>query len=174
SMLIPYSLDGRLLAEQKLGAMKSYLSQPQRMQQLQGRTCVRRKPWYAFHETPPLSEILRPKILCKDITARPRFWIDRSGALVPRHSVYYLVPREPGEIHKLCEYLNSEAVREWLSSHCQRAANGFLRLQSSILKKLPIPESIAMRAKPGQIREHGSRSRRNNSDARTRTFEFAG
>src|SRR5208282_4448034 len=79
SMLIPYSLDGVLLAERKLGAMKAYLSEPTKMLQLQNRTCVQRKPWYAFHETPPLSEILRPKILCKDITARPMFWIDRSG-----------------------------------------------------------------------------------------------
>lgn len=60
---------------------------------LLARTCVKRKPWYAFHETPPLPLILRPKILCKDICERPYFWLDRSGHFIPRHSVYYLVPR---------------------------------------------------------------------------------
>ncbi|MFZ2062274.1 MAG: N-6 DNA methylase, partial [Candidatus Binatus sp.] len=86
SMLIPYSLDGELLVERELGALKPYLSESNRLLKLQNRTCVQRKPWYAFHETPPLADILRPKILCKDITALPMFWIDRSAALVPRHS----------------------------------------------------------------------------------------
>ncbi len=37
--------------------------------------------------------ILRPKILCKDIGEKPQFWVDRSGQIVPRHSVYYIVPQ---------------------------------------------------------------------------------
>ncbi len=172
SMLIPYSLDGVLLAERKLGAMKAYLSEPTRMLQLQNRTCVQRKPWYAFHETPPLSELLRPKILCKDITARPMFWIDRSGGLVPRHSVYYIVPREPARISDLCDYLNSDYTTEWLNAHCQRAANGYLRLQSAILKKLPIPDSLAVHSLHRNV---GSKSpaRQRNADMASRSFEFA-
>ena len=171
SMLIPYSLDGVLLPERKLGAMKSYLSEATRLLQLQNRTCVQRKPWYAFHETPPLYEILRPKIVCKDIAPRPMFWIDRSGVLVPRHSVYYIVPSEPARITDLCDYLNSDSTSEWLNAHCQRAANGYLRLQSGILKKLPIPDSLAVHS---QHRGVGSkRARQRNADMATRSFEFA-
>lgn len=172
SMLIPYSLDGALLAERKLGTLKPYLSEPTRMLQLQRRTCVKRKPWYAFHETPPLSEILRPKILCKDITARPMFWIDQSGVLVPRHSVYYIVPSEPDRIDDLCAYLNSSDAAEWLKAHCQHAANGYLRLQSAILKKLPIPESLA----DGSVHRSESpktRARQRYADTATQSFEFA-
>ncbi len=43
-----------------------------------------------------LPEMLRPKILFKDIGARPQFWVDWTGDIVPRHSVYYLVPRDAG------------------------------------------------------------------------------
>ncbi len=141
AMLVPYTKDGALLAEHELGPLGHYLSRMR--ERLMERTCVRSKPWYAFHETPPLRDILRPKILCKDITAKPCFWIDREGSLVPRHSVYYIVPIEPGIIERLCSYLNSQSAADWLAEHCQRAANGFLRLQSNILKAMPIPEALA-------------------------------
>lgn len=146
SILVPYTEHGRLLSEDKLGPLKSYLSQHQVRCRLMRRTCTRHKPWYAFHETPPLRQILRPKILCKDITAEPQFWTDRVGQLVPRHSVYYLVPRDPSQITELCAYLNSAGARSWLGSHCQHAANGFLRLQSRILKQLPVPPMFARAA----------------------------
>jgi adenine-specific DNA-methyltransferase len=139
SMLIPYRANGSLIKERDLGPLRRYLSRTAVREKLLSRTCVERKPWYAFHETPPLADILRPKILCKDIAERPRFWIDDAGILVPRHSVYYIVPRDPNQLAELCAYLNSDVAHRWLSSHCQHAANGFLRLQSRILKQLPIP-----------------------------------
>lgn len=179
SMLIPYSKEGRLLDESDLGALKRYLSLPSTRSRLLQRTCVTRKPWYAFHETPRLSEILRPKILCKDITARPEFWTDRAGKFVPRHSVYYIVPKDAGCIEKLCEYLNSEAVEEWLRSHCQRAANEFLRLQSRILKQLPVPSDLALsrspsRSGPRQLAfSHSPAPKRPVFDSRNHLLEFA-
>jgi len=144
SMLTPYTLTGGLLPESGLGALGEYLRAPIRRERLMGRTCVSRKPWYAFHETPPLTEILRPKILCKDIGERPWFVVDEAGDVVPRHSVYYLVPREPGQLQDLCEYLNSATAVEWLMAHCQRAANGFVRLQSHVLKRLPVPDKYVL------------------------------
>ena len=87
-MLIPYNLDGVLMSLDELGAFGQYLLEPHIADRLKQRTCVSRKPWYAFHETPSMSRILRPKILCKDIARRPTFWVDRSGATVPRHSTY--------------------------------------------------------------------------------------
>jgi len=141
-MLMPYSQNGALLAETELGELGAYLRQPERREILLKRTCVARKPWYAFHETPPLSEILRPKILCKDITRSSFFVVDEAGALVPRHSVYYIVPKDASRIYELADYLNSPRVRFWLTAHCQRATNSFLRLQSHVLKQLPVPEEL--------------------------------
>ncbi|MFN8624578.1 MAG: TaqI-like C-terminal specificity domain-containing protein [Candidatus Binatia bacterium] len=146
AMLIPYSSSGRLLSEAALGALRSYLVA--RRTRLVRRTCVGRKPWYAFHETPPLPVILRPKILCKDIAAHPRFWVSAQERLVPRHSVYYIVPKNQDAIELLCDYLNSPSAKKWLMAHCQRAANGFIRLQSHILKQLPIPTRIAAALRP--------------------------
>lgn len=140
SMLVPYDRSGRLLTECELGVLGEYLREPARFQQLLARTCVTRKPWYAFHENPPLNDILQPKILCKDIGSRPYFVIDEGGAIVPRHSVYYLVPKDPVALQYLCDYLNTTSALQWLLDHCQRAANGFVRLQSHVLKQLPLPE----------------------------------
>jgi methylase of polypeptide subunit release factors len=143
SMLVPYAPNGSLLAEDDLGGLGDYLRQPDRHGRLLGRTCAAFKPWYAFHETPPLQDILQPKILCKDISSQPYFLVDETGALVPRHSVYYIVPSDPSRIHALCEYLNSETVTSWLLANCQRAANGFVRLQSHVLKNIPVPAEFA-------------------------------
>lgn len=156
-MLIPYARDGHLLEEDELGALGKYLSQPTVRAKLVRRTCVRHKPWYAFHENPPLRDILRPKVLCKDIAKRPQFWIDKSGRLVPRHSVYYVVPRRPEDVDDLCSYLNSERARRWLESNCQRAANGFLRLQSRVLKRLPLPSAMASRLRGEAERDRPDR-----------------
>lgn len=103
SMLVPYGDSGELLPEEQLGELGSYLREPSRQAKLLSRTCVARKPWYAFHENPPLAEIRSPKILCKDITQRPFFLVDQTGEFVPRHSVYYLVPNEPSRLLDLCE-----------------------------------------------------------------------
>lgn len=150
SLLVPYAQDGRLLPERELGHLGRYLSEDGRRARLLKRTCVKRKPWYAFHENPPMTELLRPKLLCKDITRSPFFVPDREGDIIPRHSVYYLVPRDPECLDDLARYLNSAPAREWLQDHCQRAAKGYLRLQSHVLKRLPLPESfVELRRSPG-------------------------
>lgn len=177
AMLVPYARDGRLFKEAELGALGKYLRRPSVRAKLVQRTCVRRKPWYAFHENPPLPDILRPKILCKDITAKPQFWVDRDGKLVPRHSVYYIIPKRAEDVEALCTYLNSVDVREWLEGNCQRAANGFLRLQSSVLKRLPLPTELGERARQGSGRD-GARHRpspnlRKSPASGTYAFEFA-
>lgn len=142
SMLVPYKESGELLSEEELGELGDFLNEPERRSRLEGRTCAARKPWYAFHENPPLPDILQPKILCKDITARPFFLIEPDGVIVPRHSVYYLVPNDQSRIQELCDYLNSEFAQTWLRANCQRAANGFLRLQSHVLKRMPVPAHL--------------------------------
>jgi hypothetical protein len=142
-MLIPYSRKGKLLDEDSLGPLRKYLRRPAMFKQLSDRTCFDRKQWYSFHDNAPLPDILRPKLLCKDIAGEPRFWIDREGSIVPRHSVYYIVPKSAEILDDLAEYLNSAEVGAWLKRESQRAANGFLRLQSSVLKRVPVPARLA-------------------------------
>lgn len=149
-MLIPYDAHGRLLPLERLGALRRYLMRDDIRRRLLARTCVKRKPWYAFHETPALQEILRPKILCKDIGATPHFWVDRSGQIVPRHSVYYIVPREPAAIDAIASYLQSPSAHHWLAQNCQRASKGFLRLQSRVLQRLPLPDDVVHAVAGGQ------------------------
>jgi SAM-dependent methyltransferase len=147
-MLVPYDRHGQLLPFDRLGALGRFLARPETRTHLEQRTCVRHKPWYAFHENPPLPDILRPKILCKDIGRTSRFWVEERGDIVPRHSVYYIVPTDPAMVRPLAEYLNSAAAQAWLAGHCQRAASGFLRLQSSILRQLPLPPGLVPDERP--------------------------
>jgi adenine-specific DNA-methyltransferase len=145
-LLLPYDEAGKLLPQDRLGAAGAYLEQTNIRERLEARTCARRKPWYAFHETPPLEEMLRPKIICKDIAKHPHFWIDREGTVVPLHSTYYIVPTVPESLDALASYLNSSDASNWLIANCQRAANGFIRVQSSALKRLPVPDKLADRS----------------------------
>jgi len=153
-MLIPYDRNGRLLPLKELKALGRYLTQDRVRQQLLARTCVKHKPWYAFHETPVLREILRPKILCKDISEAPRFWADRFGQIVPRHSVYYLVPHNPEAIDAIADYLRSPSAQRWLTQNCQRASKGFLRLQSRVLRRLPVPDNVVQACLGGGLNAH--------------------
>ena len=142
-MLIPYSTESRLKCLEEIGELGVYLKRPDIKSKLAMRSCTQRKPWHAFHDAPRMSDLLRPKILCKDISDNPVFWIDKEGLVVPRHSVYYIVPRHPSQIYHIAEYLNSDPVKAWIFANAQRAANGFLRIQSSVLKRLPIPADLA-------------------------------
>jgi len=143
-IIVPYSAAG-VLPEAKLQKVKEFLSAHKKA--LSSRYCVRKgkRKWYEYHETPPMKDILRPKILCKDIAKEPRFWADRHGNLFPRHSVYYIVPRDPMMLDVLLDYLNSSEVQAWLIAKSQRAANDFVRLQSSVLKHIPVPRHVVER-----------------------------
>ena len=142
SILVPYDYKGKLISFDELGPVKSFLLKEDVIERLKKRSCARRKPWYAFHENPPMKYLLKPKILCKDISAQAEFWLDSDGLFFPRHTIYYIVPKNQEILEKLFTYLNSDEVKVWLEQHCQRASNGFFRLQSTILKKLPIPEEL--------------------------------
>jgi adenine-specific DNA-methyltransferase len=144
-MLVPYSSDSRLKPLAEIEALANYLKRSDNQEMLRKRSCTQRKPWYAFHDAPQMADLLRPKILCKDICDDPVFWIDADGAVIPRHSVYYLVPSSAGHIFEMADYLNSASVKAWLLANAQRAANGFLRMQSSVLKRLPVPDDLAAR-----------------------------
>lgn len=141
--LCPYRDDGSLVPESDLGAFGKWAAQHR--DRLESRSCVEKngRPWYAWHENPPMTDLLRPKIIFRDIVKEPKFWIEDVGNVVPRHSVYYLIPQAQVNADRLCTYLNSQNARQWMRAHCQKAANGYMRLQSTVLKKLPVPEQVA-------------------------------
>jgi hypothetical protein len=137
----PYQEDGRLPPESELGAFGDWVVEYR--DRLEDRYCVEEgTPWYGWHENPPMTDLLQPKILCMDITDEPKFWLDRDGDVIPRHTVYYIIPKENEKIENILTYLNGAQVREWLEANCQRAANGFIRLQSRVLQDLPVPRDI--------------------------------
>ena len=140
----PYDDQGSLIPESELGAFGDWLNSIHRSR-LEERSCYQngKRAWYAWHENPPMTDILGEKILFRDITDTPRFWLDTDGSIVPRHSVYYLIPKHGIDIRSLQTYLNSPPVSQWLHANCQRARNDYLRLQSRILEDLPVPEKYS-------------------------------
>jgi tRNA1(Val) A37 N6-methylase TrmN6 len=141
-MLMPYDRNGRLFSEVEAKPLIDHLSRYRPMLEERYVVKYKGKKWYAFHEDPPLKYILRPKIVWRDIDFEPSFFIDERGQLVPRHSVYYLVLKDPDMMYALVEYLNSPKVRAWLRARCQRAANNYLRLQSHVIGELQVPENL--------------------------------
>ena len=141
--ICPYRSDGTLPDENELGPYRRWAKEHR--ETLEARYCVQTggKAWYSWHETPPMDDVLRPKILLRDMTDEPKFWIDHDGDILPRHSVYYLVPNAEVSLVELAKYLNSPEAKEWIHGHCQRAAKGYMRLQSNVLKNLPVPEVLA-------------------------------
>lgn len=140
--ICPYEENGNLVPEGELGEFGEWARD--RRDRLEDRSCVRKgKKWYAWHENPPMEDILQPKIVFRDVAETPHFWVDERGEVVPRHSVYYLIPEDDSiDLDELAEYLNSEDARVWMEAHCQRAHNDYLRLQSTVLKDLPVPEKF--------------------------------
>jgi adenine-specific DNA-methyltransferase len=51
--------------------------------------------------------------------------------------------RKGGSFDQLLDYLNGPVAKEWMEAHCQQAANGFLRLQNRVLRRLPVPTGVA-------------------------------
>lgn len=137
--LCPYRTDESLLEEDELGTFGEWAEQHR--ERLEGRSCVEKdgKRWYAWHENPPMEDLLQPKIVFKDIAKEPKFWFEWDGDVIPRHSVYYLVPKDGVPFDDLLGYLNSPEARMWMEANCQKAVNGFYRLQSRVLKDLPVP-----------------------------------
>jgi hypothetical protein len=142
-LICPYRDDGTLPEEDDLGAFGDWARLHR--DRLESRSCVTDggKRWYAWHETPPMGDLLQPKIVFKDIAKEPRFWAEREGDVVPRHSVYYPIPSDGVPLDDLLGYLNGPGARRWLNANCQKAANGFLRLQSRVLTDLPVPAEWA-------------------------------
>lgn len=135
----PYEEDGDLVPEDELGAFGDWAEMHRG--ELEDRHCVDNgKPWYSWHETPPMEDILQPKIVCKDISETPEFWLDTTGEVVPRHTVYYIIPEDHVNLEELVEYLNGPEAKAWLEANSQKAANGFYRLQTRVMEDLPVPE----------------------------------
>lgn len=168
-LLCPYEASGDLIDEDDLGTFGNWLDNLHR-QRLEERSCCQKnkRKWYAWHENPPMKDLLRDKILFRDITDDPKFWRDTAGDIIPRHSVYYLTPQEHVDLAELQEYLNSVQVKVWLQATCDKARNGYLRLQSKVLGDLPVPNKFAdnyeLKLEGAQDRELTDNSKRNASE----------
>lgn len=138
-LVCPYDETGDLPSEDELGVFGEWAKL--HSSRLKDRSCVKKegKRWYAWHESPPMEDLLQKKIVFKDISREPQFWAEREGDVIPRHSVYYLIPKQPDLFDDLLEYLNGPKARAWMEANCQKAANGFLRLQTRVLEDLPVP-----------------------------------
>jgi hypothetical protein len=52
----------------------------------------------------------------KDIAKEPKFWAEHAGEIIPRHTVYDLVPEEGVSFEQLLDYLNAPVAKEWMEA----------------------------------------------------------
>lgn len=141
-IVCPYDESGRLVGEAELGELRDWLGLHE--ERLRDRSCVDgASAWYRWHETPPMAEVLDPKVLCPDIVEQPKFWLEPDGDVIPRHSVYYIRPKDHLDLRTLHDYLSTPEVSQWLTQHAQKAHNDYYRMQSKVLRRLPVPEDWA-------------------------------
>ena len=141
-IICPYDEHGNLVPEDELGGFGDWAKLHR--EELESRSCVKKgKVWYSWHENPPMEDIYgEEKILTKDVCETPEFWTEREGDVIPRHSVYYVIPNDGVGINHLLEYLNSPKARAWLEANAQKAHNDYYRMQSKVLKELPVPVNL--------------------------------
>lgn len=142
-ILCPYDERGNLIPENQLGIYGEWAELHR--DTLEERSCVkkRNRPWYDWHNAPPMNEILKPKIVCKDVTNEPEFWAETDGNVIPRHSVYYIVPKDHVKLDKLLTYLNSDEAAKWIEANAQKAYTDHIRIQSEVIEDLPVPREFA-------------------------------
>jgi len=141
-IICPYDEDGNLIPGDELAAYGDWVELHR--EELESRSCVEKgKVWYSWHENPPMDDLYgTEKILCKDVCDPPEFWAERNGDVIPRHSVYYIIPQDHVDLDTLLAYLNRPKARAWLEANAQKAHNDYYRMQSTVLKKLPVPEEF--------------------------------
>lgn len=146
-MVVPYDRQSRLVGEEKLESsvrMILRLDDSAVRERLARREAVRRnhRELHAFNETPRIDLLRRPKILCKRIGKREqwRFWFDAHGTVVPRHSVFYLVPRDGIDPMDLWRRLEASLtlIATWIAEHAATAEGGYFSLQRSVLVLAPL------------------------------------
>lgn len=141
-IICPYDERGTLASEDELGVYGEWAELHR--EELESRYCVEKgKVWYSWHENPPMEDLYGvEKILCRDVCDSPEFFADHEGNIVPRHSVYYIIPKNGDDFEALLEYLNSPKARAWIKENAQKAANDYYRMQSKVLEQLPVPEEL--------------------------------
>jgi adenine-specific DNA-methyltransferase len=109
---------------------------------VKGKMAKGTKPWFKFKDSVKFEDLLAPKILVKEMVIQPEFWLDMTGDTIPRHTVYYITPKEGVSLERIYEFLKSDYATNWLKSECQKASGGRIRVQSNSLKRLPIPDNL--------------------------------
>lgn len=98
--------------------------------------------WRPARPRSPL-KLLRPKIVCPHLMLTPRFAIDLRGRIAVSHSPYMIskVPIDEQNILKFfCAILNSSAAFWYVARHTYKYSKGYIRLEVSTLKDLPVPD----------------------------------
>jgi hypothetical protein len=89
------------------------------------------------------NDLLQPKIISPHLVLLPRFALDIEGKFAVSHSPF-LIPRARDNDLDLLKYftavLNSSVVHWYLGSHAYRFSRGYVKLDPTYVKKIPVPD----------------------------------
>lgn len=141
-VICPYDEEGTIVPFDRLGeGVQAWLKLHE--DTLRSRASIegRGTPWYGWTHRPPLKLLRRPKILTRDFATEIEFWLDEAGEVIPRRTVYYMIPDASTTLHELYDYLQSEDVRNWLEATSIGGDRGH-RMSMRDLQNLPVPEYL--------------------------------
>lgn len=141
-VICPYDAEGTIIPFDRLGdGVQAWLKLHEETLRSRASIKGRGTPWYGWSHDPPLKMLLRPKILIRDFATDIEFWLDEAGEVIPRRTVYYIIPDETTDLHDLIEYLRTEDVRNWLEA-LSLGGNRGLRVSTRDLQNLPVPNDL--------------------------------
>jgi len=137
--ICPYQEDGSLPPEDELDDFGDWAEIHR--DRLEDRSCVKKnkRSWYGWHENPRWKTFSNRSSSVR-ISPRRRSSGSMRRATSSKHTVYYLIPEDHVDPEELAGYLNGPEAKAWLEANCQMAANGFYRLQTTVMEDLPVPE----------------------------------
>ncbi|HQN06083.1 MAG TPA: TaqI-like C-terminal specificity domain-containing protein [Thermoanaerobaculia bacterium] len=142
-MLVPYEFPKtgppQRIDLKKYPKARRYLEAHKR--ELEQRHCVRvwGKPWFDWHDQPPLDLSRELKIVVPDVAKSSRFAVD-DGRRLPVHSVYYLIPRPGIDSYAIAAILNSKVAEFVVRLLSPVMKDGFSRYRQQFLRAIPVPD----------------------------------
>ena len=108
------------------------------------RHCAQKAPanWYRTIDriTPALAQ--RPKLLIPDIKGEAHI-VFEDGRLYPHHNLYYVIS-DTWDLEVLGGLLLSKIAQAFIEAYCVRMRGGTLRFQAQYLKRIRVPDPVAL------------------------------
>ncbi len=142
-LLNPYTPSGELISLSRYPQAARYLESHK--ERLAGRHVARKNTskWYKTIDRINPQLRTEAKILLPDMSGNRYIFVDE-GQFYPLHNIYYVTGHSVRKLKILSAILMSDIIRQQIGSITNNMNGGFPRWQSQYLRKLKVPDFMAM------------------------------